>query len=123
MRRQPFKHLNYSEIELRLRSLILDDISPMSVREAAKIVGCSYRYLHLKFPDLCHIIAANYKNSEKKHLENKLEQLETEIGHAVTELRLQGIYPSLKAVANFLGNSTILKGLNSRAILRKIIRQ
>jgi len=123
VRRQPAERLNYSEIELKLRSLILDDIPPMSVREAAEIVGCGYRILHLKFPYLCHIIATNYKNAEKKRLENKLEHLETEVRHAVSELRLQGIYPSMKEVANFLGNPTILKGRTPPAILRKAIRQ
>lgn len=103
-RPRPF---DYSRAEDDLTK-VLDIIPPISLAEAARILGYNRRGLHKKLPELCSKITSRYRDHLKSHYEDTRSKREEEVIAAVREIHAQGFYVTPRLVAEFLNKPSYL---------------
>jgi hypothetical protein len=112
-----FVPVDYSKAKLQLLD-VLDNVIPISMREAGNIVGINCHSLYEKFPKLCRAISRRYAAYKKAQFEKERRQLGDEVTEACVQLKAKGVYPSNRKIAEFLGKPAYLNRRDVNAIAR-----
>jgi AcrR family transcriptional regulator len=116
------RQLGLGRFRSQLEEMLAGD-EPLSVREAARRLGCSDSSLRNCFPELCKSISARYlAYSRNKRLET-IEQVCNEVREIVFDLHARGEYPAQDKVQGLVSKPGHFWHLKVRETWRNAIRE
>jgi DNA-binding Lrp family transcriptional regulator len=89
---------HWDEIDAFLQNS-LESSSPLCLRDIAEQLKLSHTSLYNYFPELCGQIAARYSQHREEMAKAKKEQIRQEIKQIAIDLYEEGIYPTVRNVA------------------------
>lgn len=102
------RSLDVVAIENRLGELLICN-TPISMTEAAKIIGRDRRVLYSHFPDYCKQISKRYSNFIEEKSSHRIQLLKEEINNAFYSLINNKIYPSSGKIEKYLNKNGLLR--------------
>lgn len=115
-----FTPLDFNLIEQKLNEILLLDI-PISMTNAAEMIGRNKRVLYSNFPDLCkNISGRNRKYEESKRIERNLI-IKKQIENIVNCLLKAGIRPTRVEIERELNKHSLLRNPELNAYWKELI--
>lgn len=114
------KPIDVKQIELELNRILNLEV-PISMASAAHLIGRNKRVLYGNSPDLCKDISRRYLNYKQTVANNRIENIQSEVGITFFELMSENTFPSRAAIEKRINKPGLLREPRVKVFWQKLI--